>query len=167
MRNKGVPAAPSGHSAEPEPISVVSAADAASVPNAAFYKELLSILADCSNFLGETTLGDRCEAMLAQVVADEAERQAEVGELRTALVDHNDALRSAAQVAGRDGKGTNWLIFRGRVHWVLAEHREITNEARAASAGEAGTATDSEAGVAEGEHATAAGGDAQDPQVQP
>lgn len=58
--------------------------------------------------------------------------EGELVQLRKALVDHNDALRSAAQVASRDGADTNWLTFRGHVHWTLAEHHETTNEARAA-----------------------------------
>jgi hypothetical protein len=52
--------------------------------------------------------------------------------LREALVYHNDALRSAQQVAQREGKDTNWLSFRGQTTMVLAEYHEITNEARAA-----------------------------------
>lgn len=57
---------------------------------------------------------------------------AEIERLRGALVDHNDALRSACQVADRDGKDTNWLALRGNIRMTLAEHHEITNEAREA-----------------------------------
>ena len=49
-----------------------------------------------------------------------------------ALVDHNDALRSASSIAQRDGAETNWKSFRGVCTYTLAEHHETTNEARAA-----------------------------------
>ena len=67
-------------------------------------------------------------------IAHEAPLRAEIAELQAALVEHNDALRSAAEVVGREGKETNWLTFRGRVHWVLAEHHTLANTARAALA---------------------------------
>lgn len=63
----------------------------------------------------------------------EALRAAEeqVKGLRGALVQHNDRLRSAAEVAARDGRETNWLSFRGRVRYTLAEYHELVREARA------------------------------------
>jgi hypothetical protein len=60
------------------------------------------------------------------------ERQAENAKLREALVQHNDRLRSAASIADRDGKETNWLSFRGQCHYTLAEYHELVNEARQA-----------------------------------
>ena len=63
----------------------------------------------------------------------EALRAAEERErvLREALVQHNDRLRSAAAVAARDGRETNWLSFRGQVRYTLAEYHELVKESRA------------------------------------
>lgn len=61
-----------------------------------------------------------------------AEREAEIARLSKALVDHNGALRSAQQVAFREGAETNWLSLRGHFTWVLAEHHDLSNEARRA-----------------------------------
>ena len=63
----------------------------------------------------------------------EALRAAEEREnaLREALVQHNDRLRSAAEVAARDGRETNWLSFRGQVRYTLAEYHELVKEVRA------------------------------------
>lgn len=72
----------------------------------------------------------RLRGLLAEAINDEVAAEAESERLRKALVDHNDALRSAQQVAQRDGKDTNWLALRGRLTMVLAEHHAITNEAR-------------------------------------
>ena len=60
------------------------------------------------------------------------DQAAEIEKLREALVQHNDRLRSAAAIAGRNGKDTNWLAFRGQVHFTLAEYHELAVEARAA-----------------------------------
>jgi hypothetical protein len=60
--------------------------------------------------------------------ADEIER------LQEALVQHNDRLRSAHQIASRDGAQTNWKVFRGQCSYTLAEYHEIANKARAARA---------------------------------
>jgi hypothetical protein len=64
-----------------------------------------------------------------------AELEAKVDQLREALVQHNDHLRSAAAVAARNGEDTNWLAFRGQVHYTLAEYHELVKEARAALSG--------------------------------
>ncbi len=56
----------------------------------------------------------------------------DVEAIQRALVDHSDQLRSACNVADRDGRDTNWLTLRGCLHYTLAEHQEITNEARKA-----------------------------------
>ena len=72
--------------------------------------------------------------LMAAAAATIAELRARNDALRVALADHNDALRSACAVAHRNGAETNWLSLRGRIHWVLAEHHELTNEARAALA---------------------------------
>lgn len=68
----------------------------------------------------------------AKTIVENAALKAEIERLREALVQHNDRLRSAAAVAGREGKETNWLSFRGQVHYTLAEYHELVNEARAA-----------------------------------
>lgn len=57
--------------------------------------------------------------------------EALVGELGEALVQHNECLRSAQQIAQRDGKDTNWLAFRGQCTWTLAEYHDLVNKARA------------------------------------
>ncbi len=59
-----------------------------------------------------------------------AEERAKVVKLREALLMHNDVLRSACSIAGRNGEATNWLSFRGRCHYTLAEYHELVNEAR-------------------------------------
>lgn len=61
-----------------------------------------------------------------------AELEAENARLRDALLMHNDCVRSAASIAGRNGEATNWLSFRGQVHYTLAEYHDIVNAARAA-----------------------------------
>lgn len=71
--------------------------------------------------------------------SEEAARAAaleeEIKRLREALRDHNEALRSAYQVADREGKDTNWLALRGNIMWALAEHQQIVNDARTALEG--------------------------------
>lgn len=61
--------------------------------------------------------------------------------LRAALIDHNDLLRSAFQIAKREGvdgltASTNWDAYYNRVAVVLKKHHEISNQARAALEGE-------------------------------
>ena len=61
--------------------------------------------------------------------------------LRAALVDHNDLLRSASQIAKREGidgeiASTNWDAYYNRVAVVLKRHHEISNTARAALKGD-------------------------------
>lgn len=63
-----------------------------------------------------------------------AEREAGIAELQRALVDHNDALRSAHDVAERAGATTNWSSFRDLVSRVLTAHHTISNYARKALA---------------------------------
>jgi hypothetical protein len=50
--------------------------------------------------------------------------------MEDALVAHNDALRSAQQIASREGAETNWKSFRGVCAYTLAEHHETVNKAR-------------------------------------
>lgn len=57
--------------------------------------------------------------------------------LREALVDHNDLLRSALQIAKREGVNgevgtTNWDAYYNRVAVALKRHHQTTNDARAA-----------------------------------
>lgn len=61
---------------------------------------------------------------IARLTAREAE-------LCEALVQHNERLRSAVQIAARDGAATNWKSFRGQCHYTLAEYHDLVNEARA------------------------------------
>jgi len=65
-------------------------------------------------------------------VAAEARGMAEIERLREALVQHNDRLRSAQQIALRDGAKTNWQAFRGECSYTLAEYHDLVNESRAA-----------------------------------
>ncbi|WP_397587074.1 hypothetical protein [Sphingobium fuliginis] len=76
---------------------------------------------------------DRAEAR--HWVQSIAALEEEIKRLREALTDHNEALRSAYQVADREGKDTNWLALRGNIMWALAEHQQIVNNARTALEG--------------------------------
>lgn len=57
-----------------------------------------------------------------------------IADLQLALVDHNDALRSACQVAKRGGEATNWEGLTESLEAVLAKHHRTSNRARAAVA---------------------------------
>ena len=84
---------------------------------------------------GLTMRGDALGAdqAAAAVIAREFEAlEAENARLREALVQHNDRLRSAAQVAARDGQDTNWKNFRGQITYTLAEYHDLVIAARAA-----------------------------------
>ncbi len=63
---------------------------------------------------------------------------AEVEELRAALVNHNDVLRSAYQIAARKGAQTEWDGFTKRAGSVLHFHHEEVEAARAALEGKGG-----------------------------
>lgn len=62
--------------------------------------------------------------------------EAEVARLQEALIQHNDRLRSAQQIAFRDGNDTNWQAFRGQCTYTLAEYHDLTNKARLAALGD-------------------------------
>lgn len=67
--------------------------------------------------------------------------KAERDALRAALVEHNDLLRSASQIAKREGidgeiASTNWDAYYNRVAMVLKRHHEIANTARQALKGQ-------------------------------
>jgi hypothetical protein len=62
--------------------------------------------------------------------ADAAEARAE--RLRVALIEHNDALRSAHAVASREGKETNWVGLTNTIHNTLSAHHDTVVEARKA-----------------------------------
>lgn len=67
--------------------------------------------------------------------------KAERDAMRAALVDHNDLLRSASQIARREGidgeiASTNWDAYYNRVAVVLKRHHEIANTARQALKGQ-------------------------------
>ena len=47
-----------------------------------------------------------------------------------ALVAHNDAMRSAYQVAARAGERTDWFALTDQLNAVLKKHHDITNKAR-------------------------------------
>ena len=61
--------------------------------------------------------------------------QAEIEALRQALVNHNDVLRSAYQIAARKGAQTEWEGFTLRAGSVLHFHHEEVERARAALSG--------------------------------
>lgn len=54
--------------------------------------------------------------------------------LQQALVNHNDVLRSAYQIAARQGNSTDWDGFTKRAGSVLHFHHDEVNAARAAIA---------------------------------
>ena len=86
----------------------------------------------CAEYQHEAA--DEIERNRAEITRlTEALRAAEERErvLREALVQHNDRLRSAAAVAARDGRETNWLSFRGQVRYTLTEYHELVKESRA------------------------------------
>jgi hypothetical protein len=75
---------------------------------------------------------DLVPALIAALKASEAR----VKELEEALIDHNDLLRSAFQIADREGvkmlvATTNWDAFYNKVAITLKRHHQITNEVRA------------------------------------
>lgn len=74
----------------------------------------------------------RDEAAVARALRD-VFRDAEAVD---ALVAHNEALRSAYQVAKRGGKGTDWEAVTNRFDAVLTKYHSITNRAREISAKE-------------------------------
>ena len=90
---------------------------------------------------------DAIEAQSAALTAatDRAElAEARAERLRVALVEHNDLLRSAFQIADREGvkqmvASTNWDAFYNRVTVVLKRYHETTNKARAAIAADTPT----------------------------
>lgn len=86
--------------------------------------ESLDYVREIAQGLGYPSVLEALEAL--------AEREAENARLREALVQHNDRLRSAIAVADREGKDTNWLPFRGQLHWTAAEYHDLVNEARKA-----------------------------------
>jgi len=85
------------------------------------------------------------EMLNADAFAEKHKRRAEASEAREAkllgaLVDHNDLLRSAMQIAKREGVegeigSTNWDAYYNRVAVVLKRHHETANHARAALQG--------------------------------
>jgi hypothetical protein len=52
------------------------------------------------------------------------------------LLESNDSLRSAYQIAKRDGRDTNWKSFRNQLSDVLDRQHAITNEIRKRAAEE-------------------------------
>lgn len=75
----------------------------------------------------------RAEAAATALAAE----RAKVAKLVEALVEHNDLLRSAFEIAKREGvKGkiasTNWDAYYNRVAVVLKRHHQTANDARAA-----------------------------------
>lgn len=76
-------------------------------------------------------------ARIEQLAAALAAERAKVARLVEALVEHNDLLRSAFEIAKREGvKGeiasTNWDAYYNRVAVVLKRHHQTANAARAA-----------------------------------
>lgn len=66
--------------------------------------------------------------------AAEAEARKREAVLQQALVNHNDVLRSAYQIAARKGEQTEWEGFTLRAGSVLHFHHDEVNDARAAIA---------------------------------
>lgn len=71
---------------------------------------------------------DRIERLTADLHA----AMSELNACKDALAQHNDRLRSAQQIAFREGAETNWKAFRGQCAYTLAEFHELVNECRAA-----------------------------------
>ena len=59
------------------------------------------------------------------VLVEVGSLRAENARLRTALVAHNDMLRSCCQVAERGGKDTNWTALLARIGEVLQDGHAI------------------------------------------
>jgi hypothetical protein len=75
-------------------------------------------------------------SMIEWLAKDRDELRAETEKLRTALVAHNDILRSAFQAVNRDAifetKGTtNYCGLADSINKVLIKFHKITNDARA------------------------------------
>lgn len=91
--------------------------------------------------------GPICTTLITLVESERAARlkaEAERDEVREALIHHNDRLRSAIEVANREGQETNWKAFRGELHYTAAEYHETVTRARrlARAVGEDGHASD-------------------------
>jgi hypothetical protein len=56
--------------------------------------------------------------------------------LEIMLLQSNEVLRSAYQIAERKGVGTNWQSFSNKVLFVLTKQHEVTNELRKRAAEE-------------------------------
>ncbi|MEN6548928.1 MAG: hypothetical protein ABFE07_23025 [Armatimonadia bacterium] len=78
--------------------------------------------------IGRKAWGER--ATLSRVPVAAWPGEDELRELRQALVNHNDVLRSAHAVAARRGADTNWDTFSPRIGSVLAFHHETVSAAR-------------------------------------
>lgn len=81
-------------------------------------------------------LGSQVEALADKIIAALSARPADnvVKALQQALVNHNDVLRSAYQIAARQGNSTDWDGFTKRAGSVLHSHHDEVNAARAAIA---------------------------------
>lgn len=93
------------------------------------------VVADCLNDELSSAQEEANAALIVELVnaretLTRALRDAE--RMREALVQHNDRLRSAQQIASREGADTNWKSFRGAVTYTLAEYHELVNECRQA-----------------------------------
>ena len=104
------------------------------------YDEVTRLRAERDRF--EAALGRACQVGGTTYLVERAEKaEAERDALRAALVDHNDLLRSASQIAKREGidgerATTNWDAYYNRVAVVLKRHHAISNEARQALKGQ-------------------------------
>lgn len=93
---------------------------------------------EASQYLAiETQHAEQAEAFHTAALDLLAKRDAELARVREALVDQNDLLRSAMQIAKREGVegetgSTNWDAYYNRVVVVLKRHRATVNTARAA-----------------------------------
>ncbi|OHC97742.1 MAG: hypothetical protein A2792_09920 [Sphingomonadales bacterium RIFCSPHIGHO2_01_FULL_65_20] len=90
--------------------------------------------AQCRNGYGDSDplVRDFARHRLAALSARPADNV--VKALQQALVNHNDVLRSAYQIAARQGNSTDWDGFTKRAGSVLHFHHDEVNAARAAIA---------------------------------
>jgi hypothetical protein len=61
-------------------------------------------------------------------------------EIERLLLESNESLRSAYQIARRNGKDTNWQLFGNKLLVVLTMQHDLTNEIRKCAAEKCGVA---------------------------
>lgn len=99
-------------------------------PGEPFYR--IEIDGFCADFDYREAADNFAAAINARIAARPAANV--VKALQQALVNHNDVLRSAYQIAARQGNSTDWDGFTKRAGSVLHFHHDEVNAARAAIA---------------------------------